>query len=73
LDFVTIFFSGAGCQPYVQTPAILEDRLDCFLVGVFVISVLLLAYADDIDIITRSRTALKEAFLSLERAAGEMG
>jgi len=31
-----------------------------------------LAYADDIDIIARSRTALKEAFLSFERAAGEM-
>jgi len=29
--------------------------------------------ADDIDIIARSRKALKEAFLSLERAAGEMG
>jgi len=35
-DFVTIFFSGAGCQPYIQPPAILEDRLDCFLVGIFV-------------------------------------
>jgi hypothetical protein len=32
-----------------------------------------LPYADDIDIRARSRTALKEAFLSLERAAGEMG
>jgi sorting nexin-29 len=32
-----------------------------------------LAYADDIDIIARSRKALKEAFLSLERAAKEMG
>jgi hypothetical protein len=32
-----------------------------------------LAYADDIDIIARSQTALREAFLSLERAAGEMG
>jgi hypothetical protein len=32
-----------------------------------------LAYEDDIDIIARSQTALKEAFLSLERAAGEMG
>jgi len=31
------------------------------------------AYSDDIDIIARSRTALKEAFLSLETAAGEMG
>jgi hypothetical protein len=31
-----------------------------------------LAYADDIDIIARSRKALKEAFLSLERAAREM-
>jgi len=36
-------------------------------------SVQLLAYADGIDIIARSRTALKEAFLSLERATGEMG
>ena len=34
LDFVTMLFSGAGCQPYVQPPAILEDRLDCFLVWV---------------------------------------
>jgi len=33
-------------------------------------SVQLLAYADDIDIIARSRAALKEAFLLLERAAG---
>jgi hypothetical protein len=32
-----------------------------------------LAYADDIDIIARSPTALKEAFLSPERAAGVMG
>ena len=32
-----------------------------------------LTYADDIDIIARFQTALKEAFLSLERAAGEMG
>jgi hypothetical protein len=32
-----------------------------------------LAYADDIDIIARTRKALKEAFLSLERAAREMG
>jgi hypothetical protein len=30
-------------------------------------------YADDIDIIARSRKSLKEAFLSLERAAREMG
>jgi len=30
-------------------------------------------YADNKDIIARSRTALKEAFLSLERAAGETG
>jgi len=36
-------------------------------------SVQLLAYADDIDIIARSRMALKEAFLSLERAAGKIG
>jgi len=40
---------------------------------IFYKSVQLLAYADGIDIIARSRTALKEAFLSLERAAGEMG
>ena len=40
---------------------------------IFYKSVQLLAYADDIDIIARTRTALKEAFLSLERAAGEMG
>ena len=40
---------------------------------IFYKSVQLLAYADDIDIIARSRTALKEAFLSIERAAGEMG
>jgi len=40
---------------------------------IFYKSVQLLAYADDIDIIARSRMALKEAFLSLERAAGEMG
>jgi sorting nexin-29 len=33
----------------------------------------LLAYADDTDIIARSQTALKEAFLSLERTAREMG
>jgi hypothetical protein len=32
LDFSTILFSGAGCQPCVQPPAILEDRLDYFLV-----------------------------------------
>ena len=31
LDFVTIFFSEQVCQPYVQPPAILEDRLDCLL------------------------------------------
>jgi len=40
---------------------------------IFYKSVQLLAYADDTDIIVRSQTALKEAFLSLERAAGEMG
>jgi len=40
---------------------------------IFYKSVQLLAYADDVDIIARSRAALKEAFLSLERAAGEMG
>jgi len=40
---------------------------------IFYKSVQPLAYADDIDIIARSRTVLKEAFLSLERAAGEMG
>jgi hypothetical protein len=37
------------------------------------VAVQLLAYADDIDLIARSPTALKEAFLSLERAAGVMG
>jgi len=40
---------------------------------IFYKSVQLLAYAEDIDVIARSRAALKEAFLSLERAAGEMG
>jgi hypothetical protein len=40
---------------------------------IFYKSVQLLSYADDIDIIARSQTALKAAFLSLERAAGEMG
>jgi sorting nexin-29 len=40
---------------------------------IFYKSVQLLAYADDIDTIARSPTALKEAFLSLERAAGVMG
>ena len=35
-DFVTTLFSGVGCQPYVQPPVILEDRLDCFLVWVFI-------------------------------------
>jgi hypothetical protein len=32
-----------------------------------------LAYADDIDIIVRFPTALKEAFLSVERDAGVNG
>ena len=40
---------------------------------IFYKSVQLLAYADDIDIIARSRMELKEASLSVERAAGEMG
>jgi len=40
---------------------------------IFYKSVQLLAYADDMDIIAISRTTLKEAFLSLERAAGEIG
>jgi sorting nexin-29 len=40
---------------------------------IFYKSVQLLAYTDDIDITLRSQTALKEAFVSLERAAGEMG
>ena len=42
---------------------------------IFYKSVHLLTYADDIDtdIIARSIAALKGAFLSLERAAGEMG
>jgi hypothetical protein len=34
--FRNILFSGAGCQPCVQPPAILEDRLDCFLVWTFI-------------------------------------
>jgi len=29
-------FPGAGCQPRVQPPAILEDRWDCFLVWIFI-------------------------------------
>jgi hypothetical protein len=36
LAFSTVLFSGAGCQPCVQPPAILEDRRDCFLVWVFI-------------------------------------
>ena len=40
---------------------------------IFYKSVQLLAYADGIDIMTRPKTALKEAFLSLETAAGLMG
>jgi hypothetical protein len=40
---------------------------------IFYKTVHLLAYADDIDIIARSKTKLKEAFLSLERDAGVMG
>jgi len=36
LHFVTMLFSRADCQPCVQLPAILEERLDCFLVSVFV-------------------------------------
>jgi len=40
---------------------------------IFYKSVQLLAHADDIDIIARSRMELKEASLSVERAAGEMG
>ena len=40
---------------------------------IFYKSVQLLAYADDIDIIARSQAELKEAFISLERATGEMG
>jgi hypothetical protein len=35
-DFLTMLFSGAGCQPCVQPPAILEGRMDCFLVWVFI-------------------------------------
>ena len=35
-DFATCWFSRAGCQPCVQPPAILEDRLDCFLVWIFI-------------------------------------
>jgi hypothetical protein len=40
---------------------------------IFYTSVQFLAYADDTDIVERSSTAVKEAFLSLERAAREMG
>jgi hypothetical protein len=40
---------------------------------IFYKSAQLLAYANDIDIIARSPTALKKAFLSLKRAAGVMG
>ena len=40
---------------------------------IFYKSVQLLANADDVDIIAKSRTVLKEAFLSLETAAAEMG
>jgi sorting nexin-29 len=40
---------------------------------IFYESVQLLAYADDIDITAGSQAALKGAFISLERAAGEMG
>jgi len=40
---------------------------------IFYKSVQILAHADDIDVIARSRTALQEAFLSLERAAGKTG
>jgi hypothetical protein len=36
LDFATMLFSGAGCQPCVHPPTILEDRLDCFLVWAFI-------------------------------------
>ena len=36
LGFYNNIFSGAGCQPNVQPAAILEDQLDCFLVGIFV-------------------------------------
>jgi hypothetical protein len=36
LDFSAVLFSGAGFQPCVQPSAILEDRLDCFLVWVFI-------------------------------------
>ena len=42
-------------------------------ITIFYKSVQFLAYADDIDTIARSRMALKKAFLSPERAAGEMG
>jgi len=36
LGFVTIMFHGAGCQTCVQNPAILEDRLELFLVWVII-------------------------------------
>src|SRR5215510_3158588 len=40
---------------------------------IFYKSVQILVYAHDIDVIARSQAALKQAFISLERAAGEMG
>jgi hypothetical protein len=40
---------------------------------IFYKSVQLLAHTDNIDIIARTQAALKEACISLERAAGEMG
>jgi sorting nexin-29 len=39
---------------------------------IFYKSVQILAYADDIDIIARKETAMKEAFTNLERAAKKM-
>jgi len=36
-------------------------------------SVQLLAHVDDIDVIAISQTALKEAFVSLEKVAGQFG
>jgi sorting nexin-29 len=39
---------------------------------IFFKSVQILAYADDIDIIARTETAMKEAFTNLEKAAKKM-
>jgi 4-hydroxy-L-threonine phosphate dehydrogenase PdxA len=41
--------------------------------GIFCKSVQIFAYADDIDIVGRSQVAVKEVFISLEKAAKKMG